>query len=273
MSNDQKYFLQIGNRDRLRLNIICRLYNPRALAFLQQAGLKSGMRVLEIGCGTGEMAIEMAKIVGPTGSVVATDIAPEQLDIAKELADQTGVSNIEFKQLDMDNDLKQFSNEFDYIYGRWVIEFSNDTNSVLGNLMQALKPGGIIAYEGVDVSDTEYFTYPDAPVVNQWAQLILRNWNHSKMDYTFIKRLYQTLVDQYDASDMHIATSQSVLTNAEDKAVIRLGLESVKQTYLDRGFVTLDEFNTMISDFNALENSNVIVGFVRNLLVAGRKKR
>ncbi len=90
MADSTEYFLATGEQDRERLEIINRLYNPKAIEFMKKSGLCENMMVLEIGCGTGHMATEIAKIVGKNGKVIATDISQTQLDIAKKVAIDAG---------------------------------------------------------------------------------------------------------------------------------------------------------------------------------------
>lgn len=70
---NKKYLLSTGESDYDRLSILSKLYNPLALYFLTDSGLKPGMTVLEIGCGSGHMACDIAKLVGPKGKVIAID--------------------------------------------------------------------------------------------------------------------------------------------------------------------------------------------------------
>src|SRR5262245_51837295 len=69
-------------------------------ALLSAARLEPGQRVLELACGTGDPAITVAQTVGPAGHVVATDLAPQMLDIARENAAKAGVKNMAFEIVD-----------------------------------------------------------------------------------------------------------------------------------------------------------------------------
>jgi predicted O-methyltransferase YrrM len=69
-------------------------------SLLTAARLESGQRVLELASGTGDPAITVAQVVGPTGHVVATDLAPQMLEIARENATRAGVNNMTFDVVD-----------------------------------------------------------------------------------------------------------------------------------------------------------------------------
>ncbi len=262
-----EYFLTTGQQDADRLTIINQLYNPGTLDFIQQSGLTTGMTVLEIGCGTGHMAVELAKRVGPSGKVIASDICPKQLVIAQKTATEAQCTNIEFIQLDINQPMK--IDPVDMIYGRWVIEFAQNTAFTVNELCRHLKPEGIFVYEGVDVSDTEYFCYPPHPTVNHWFQLILRNWISNHMDLSFVKNFYYDM-KRKNISNLQITANQIILTTPREKSILRQGLTSVKDTYFRKNFITPIEYEQMIEDFKGIENSPAIIGYVRNILVSAR---
>src|SRR5689334_19337955 len=66
----------------------------------REARLAPGMRVLDLACGTGHPAIDAAQIVGPGGSVVATDLVPEMVDFTTTRARKAGIANLEGRVMD-----------------------------------------------------------------------------------------------------------------------------------------------------------------------------
>src|ERR1700752_626656 len=67
------YIIRGGLEGRARLEVLSRLMLPTTLSLLDRAGFRPGMNCLEIGCGSGDVAFDLAGIVGPAGRVVATD--------------------------------------------------------------------------------------------------------------------------------------------------------------------------------------------------------
>lgn len=269
MADITEYFLATGENDSSRLEIINRLYNPAALDFMKKSGLDSGMTILEIGCGTGHMAIELAKIVGSSGKVIASDISIDQLKIAKNVAKKHNCNNIEFLQLDLNQPLIKLINSVDFIYGRWVIEFTKNTQFTFNELCKCLRSDGVLVYEGVDVSDNEYFSYPYNPTVEKWFKLILRNWQSNEMDISFVKHLYYELKIA-NTPQLNIAANQIILTTAEEKSILRLGFASAKDIYLKKGFLEETEYKKMAHALQEVECSNTIIGYVRNILVSAK---
>src|SRR5277367_3261279 len=63
---------------------------PDLTADVHRSGIKRGMRVLELGCGVGDVSLGIAKLVGPTGLVVGVDESAESIDVAQRRATVAG---------------------------------------------------------------------------------------------------------------------------------------------------------------------------------------
>src|SRR5690606_2241998 len=75
---------------------------PLNRPLIEAAQVRSGARVLDLASGAGEPAIPIARAVGPSGEVVATDLVPEMLKGARRRAAEEGLANIRFEQADME---------------------------------------------------------------------------------------------------------------------------------------------------------------------------
>src|SRR3712207_4410567 len=76
------------------------LLGPATELMLDLAAVGVGSRVLDVAAGTGEQTLLAARRVGPTGSVLATDLAASMLDVAADAARQAGLSNVETRVMD-----------------------------------------------------------------------------------------------------------------------------------------------------------------------------
>jgi SAM-dependent methyltransferase len=116
-----------------------------SMAFCCDAGqLKPGSLVLDVGCGTGQAAIAAARRVAPGGRLVATDIAPEMLDVARRRAAQAGLANIEFRA--MDGEQLDFPDDtFDAVTCAYALMFCPDAVRAVAEARRVLKAGGRFA--------------------------------------------------------------------------------------------------------------------------------
>ena len=100
----------------------------------------SGDRVVDVGCGWGDTAIELARLVGPQGSVTGIDCCDAFLDTARaELAD-TGLNNVTFLRGDAEIALPEGA--FDFAFSRFGTMFFSNPVMGLRNMRRSLRPGG-----------------------------------------------------------------------------------------------------------------------------------
>jgi ubiquinone/menaquinone biosynthesis C-methylase UbiE len=112
---------------------------------IELAVIKPGSKVLDIATGIGEPAISAAKKVGNGGHVLATDISPQMLSIAKQRAISLGLQDvIEFKEGDAETiDLP--TSTFNAVLCRWGLMFLSDLKTGLSNIHKSLVDGGRFA--------------------------------------------------------------------------------------------------------------------------------
>jgi len=146
------------------------------------AGIVPGMRVLDIGCGAGDVAMIAANLVGRAGTVVALDRDPQNLAFARERAEQANLPNIEFRESDILH-FADAAKPFDAIVGRYILLFLPDRVAALRHLLTSLRPGGIVAFIEPDFS-LPFRSEPPAPLYSkatEWARAVIRA-NHVNMD-------------------------------------------------------------------------------------------
>lgn len=108
---------------------------------LELAGIKAGDNVLDIATGIGDPAIDAAKIVQPTGYILAVDLSQQRLAIARRRAKEQGFENlVEFVESDIET--MQFpSSRFNTILSKWGLMFFAHLDSLLSKIVDALLPG------------------------------------------------------------------------------------------------------------------------------------
>ncbi len=102
--------------------------------------VREGDRVLDVGCGFGDTAIQLARRVGPSGSVLGIDCCAVFLETARKDAAAAGVDNIAF--IEGDAQLYRFEPEYDFCFSRFGAMFFENPVVGLKNMRRALKPGG-----------------------------------------------------------------------------------------------------------------------------------
>lgn len=111
---------------------------------VELAGIRPGASVLDVAGGYGEPSLTAARIVGPEGRVVCTDLSPEMLAFGRERAAEAGADNVEFVERDAEQ-LEFDEATFDAVVSRAGLMFLPDVGGTLWRLHTFLKPGGRIA--------------------------------------------------------------------------------------------------------------------------------
>jgi ubiquinone/menaquinone biosynthesis C-methylase UbiE len=112
---------------------------PATDAMLKMAGIRPGARVLDMAAGAGDQTLDIARRVGPEGSVLATDISPAILEFAKANAVREGLRNVETLVADGEN-LPVPEAGFDAAVSRLGLMFLPDPGKGLRGIHRALKP-------------------------------------------------------------------------------------------------------------------------------------
>jgi ubiquinone/menaquinone biosynthesis C-methylase UbiE len=139
------YIIRGGIEGRERLRILSRVMQPTTHHALRRAGIRQGMSCLDTGCGGGDLAFDMARMVGSTGTVVGTDIDQKKLEPARQEAAEQGLGNAEFQLADITETDPE--GQFDLIHARFVLAHLANPAQALARMRGALRTGGVIVLE------------------------------------------------------------------------------------------------------------------------------
>jgi ubiquinone/menaquinone biosynthesis C-methylase UbiE len=204
------------------------------------------MKVLEIGCGGGDLAFDIARIVGPSGRVLGTDIDQTKLDLATREATEQNLANIAF----------QFANimasapagNFDLIHARFVLTHLTNPPQALKHIRSALRPGGIVVLEDIDFSG--YFCYPDSAALWRYVQLYTETTRRRGVDANIGPRLPSLLAESgFKNIDVNIVQPSGF--EGEVKLITPLTMENIADAVIAEGLATSEEIDRIVSDLYA----------------------
>ncbi|MBO0846900.1 MAG: class I SAM-dependent methyltransferase [Nocardioides sp.] len=185
-----EYILGAQPPELARLDAQSRHYAPATRDALLQAGLRPGMRVLDIGCGTGGVSLVAADIVGPTGEVVGVDAAPAPLEVARRAAEATGRYQARFEVGDLET--WEPAEAYDALTGRLVAMYLPDAAAVLRRLSRSLVAGGIVVLQEFSMSSA--LQRPESPEFRVWNSWFIEAFRASGLPTDFGLELNDLLV-------------------------------------------------------------------------------
>lgn len=140
----------IGEDEVARLEIQGGALAPATRMIFAEAGIRPGMRVLDLGCGAGDVTFVAADLVGPDGFVVGVDRSPEALARARLRAGRRGLARVRFVEGDLDDPVP--GGPFDAIVERLVLWTVPDPAALLRRQATVLRPGGLVVPIEEDLS-------------------------------------------------------------------------------------------------------------------------
>lgn len=167
-----EYLLGHDPRELARLERQGALLASASLTILRAAGLGEGQRVLDLGCGAGDLTMLAATLVGPTGSVHGVDAAAEALGWAEARAAAAGLANISVEQAEVGELVSEGG--YDAVIGRLLHLYLPDPAAALARSATLLRPGGVLVALEYDVPGLGVSL--DLPIVSD-----VRRWIVSAM--------------------------------------------------------------------------------------------
>lgn len=139
------YVLGHGRAEQERLIRQASLLAPITERLFREAGIGIGQRVLDLGCGVGDVSIIAARLVGQSGEVVGIDRDASTVALARERAAGHGLRNVTFLQSEVES--PTLPGPFDAIVGRLVLSHLFDRTAVLRWARRLVRPGGTVVFQ------------------------------------------------------------------------------------------------------------------------------
>jgi ubiquinone/menaquinone biosynthesis C-methylase UbiE len=144
---EASYFLGHSDAEILRLQNQAKILRPITERLLRSAGIRPGMRVLDLGTGAGDAAMLAAELVGLSGSVVGVDRNPQILSIARERANRAGFQHLSYYEAAAETFVDDSG--FDLVIGRYILIHQTDPAAFLRAAARFARPGGSMAFHEI----------------------------------------------------------------------------------------------------------------------------
>lgn len=188
---DYQQILTQSNSEFDRLIEQDRFFGGLTEQVFRSAGLEPGMRVLDIGCGVGDVSFRAAKLVGPEGEVIGVDKSPQATALAAQRAAAAGLTNVHFITADLME--LTLDEPVDALVGRLVLMYFSDPAVLLRKLAQFVRPGGVIAFHELDATASKVI--PSSELVETTISRINETLSRGGADVQMGLKLPQTFVE------------------------------------------------------------------------------
>jgi len=255
---DEHYILATGGKDTKRLRLLHDVYGPGTQALLRRAGLRPGLRVVEIGCGSGNTACWVAEQVAPGGSVLAVDVSPEQVEQASRQAADRHLKNIDFQVADAYAP-RLPEGAFDLAYCRLVLMHLTRPAAALAAMRTLVKPGGVVACEEMDLGC--WLCDPPAPVMTRFFELNTALGECRGENFSLGLPLHR-LFREAGFARPEVGSNFALAVRGEQKRLLGMTFDEFAPELIQEGLATKDEVRRVSEGLTALaDDESTLFGF------------
>ena len=188
-----QYALGYSEQEAERLKIQAQFLRGLTETFFRSAGVGEGMRVLDVGCGVGDVAMLAADLAGPSGTVLGVDRDAGSIDKARLRAAEGGYAQrVSFERVDLTK--FQTTEKFDAVVGRYVLLYQSDPTGSLRHLATMVRPGGVLVFHEVDFGATARM-HAAPPLWDEMYTLLAEGFRKSGADPAFGLKMTQAFLD------------------------------------------------------------------------------
>jgi SAM-dependent methyltransferase len=197
---ERDYVLGTHDEEIARLGLQHELWRPRMLAAWDRAGLRDGMRIVDVGAGPGYVTLDLAARVGARGEVVAVERSARFVAHGSAQCRARGLAQARYVEGDVMQPLP--AKEMDASWCRWVGSFVASPETLVANVAAALKPGGVALFH-------EYADYRSWRASPPWPQLeefvghVMGSWRDSGSEPD-VARLLPSLLQRHGFTLRHV---------------------------------------------------------------------
>jgi ubiquinone/menaquinone biosynthesis C-methylase UbiE len=263
----ERYVLRGGQPGYERLQLLARVHRPDTDDLFRRAGVGEGSRCLDLGCGGGEVTFDLARLAGPSGSVVGVDMDQAKLALARHAAARDGYLNVEFLAMNVGEWDEPAS--YDLVYCRFLVQHLSQPADLLRRMWSAVRPGGVIAVEDADFDGL--FCDPDNAGFDFYRRMYPQVCTLNGGDPVVGRKLGRYFAEA-GISNPELRLVQCFGSAGEIKALGLSTLEASADAIVSAGLATAEEVAAAIADLSAfVDAKDTIVGDPRTFQIWARK--
>ncbi len=268
-TKQHNYIIRGGFEGRERLRVLSRVMQPTTLALFQRAGVRPGMECLDVGCGGGDIAFDLARIVSPGGRIVGLDIDEVKLQLARRESRARHFSNIEFRMSDVAVD--EVKEQFDFVYARFVLTHLRDPAKALARMYAATRSGGVLAVEDIDFRGS--FCHPKCVPFHRYLELYTQTVQRRGGDPNIGPRLPE-LLKEAGLQGIQMSVVQPAGTHGEVKLITPITMENIADAVLAESLASRREIDSIVTGlYSFAQDSSTVLSVPRVVQAWGYRPR
>jgi SAM-dependent methyltransferase len=204
------------------------------------------MRCIDLGCGGGEVTLEMASLVTPGGSAVGVDMDGVKLDLGRQAAAARGLGNVEFRQLNL-SDWHEPAG-YDVVYCRFVLQHLSQPGSLLRRMWAGVRRGGVLIAEDADFDG--WCCHPPSEGFDFFLRSYREVIRRRDGDHAAGRKLYSYFLAA-GVPDPQLAVVQPVYLSGKGKTLAWSTLDATAEAIVSEGLATQAEVTAQLASLAA----------------------
>ncbi len=246
-SANDVYALETGDAGAARLRLLDGVYGPETRRMLVEGGLCTGSRALDLACGIGAVSCWMAGQVGADGRVVAADVNPDQLVVAKwhcsRCQDHEPIEYVEASAYDTGFP----SGSFDLVHMRFLLCHLVEPAKVLAEAYRLLRPGGALVCQDLHMSSI--YCFPASEAYARMIEHALAGGRALGVDYNYGLRLPAAAADA-GFSRVEVRLNQPAYLRGEEKRLWEHTFAEAAPSIVRTGVVTQEALDALLVEMS-----------------------
>jgi len=270
-AEEREYLLGTHDEELVRLGFQHRVWAEQASSLWERAGFGLGQTILDLGCGPGYATLDLARLVGSEGRIVAIDESARFLTYLEKRRAAHALDQIDIRRQDVRR-LDVPPKSLDGAYARWLLCYLKEPAEVISGVTAALRPGGVFAV-------TDYFNYsaftfaPRSEAMDRVVEAVQKSWRSHDGDLDIMLRVPSVMTEcGLDVSDVEPLV-HAVCPATPLWQWIRTFFDNYLPSLVEGGFLSEDRRNEFDAEWEQRANDRSTFLFTPPMLdVIGRKR-
>src|SRR5918994_7825423 len=250
-SRSEGYVLRGGRAGAERLHLLNRVKWPTTEPLLRVAGLRAGMCCQYVGCGSGDVTLKMAALVGAEGSVVGIDRDQSILHLARQEAEKQGLP-VTFRKLDTE-ELEEES-AYDLVFARYLLSHLPRPQRAVESMVRAARPGGRLVFE--DVFFPGHVCYPSNAAFDRFVELSQAVARIKEGGDAAIGVRLLGMALEAGLEEVRVGLVVPTFREGEGKRVTQITMEHMREAVVDAGLASDAEVDEIVGELGRIADDD-----------------
>jgi SAM-dependent methyltransferase len=264
-----EYILGNMENEIKRLELQAAVFAPISIRALHDAGIRRGMKCIDIGCGSGSVTRFMADAVGNEGRAVGVDIDEKYLEYCRSVNKHR---HVDFVRADISNSTLAVSEKYDIVFSRFLFVHLKDKKRAVQSMKRLLKDSGVMIIQELDHSPGSWLCHPADRNVELLRRAFVNLLRKTGGDPLAGRKLYKLLVEESLDSEVSCFSPCLKMGHEPYNSLGWRIMDSLKPQLIGKGIVSKREFAALHKGLQILAlRKDAFVTYARFFSVSGRK--